>query len=316
MSSEENKSISEKIEQTNILKQKLNSGLKLFKEEFPENPQMLKTNQINKQKNETTTNNDSTNILDKDKDKEQNPLNKNQSSSNDLNSSSNENNKCTYFQSKKINLFEKRENVDKPCCCCTKTKCIKKYCECFANNRYCKDCHCIDCKNKLIYLNNNNIKDIPENEIIFCTCSKSNCNKKYCECYKYGKKCNDKCRCVNCLNNISPKFNINNSENNDNISENNEKSNFKNIENNNNDIVKKDNIKDNNLNNLENNKAKINLDEEKSNSRKSSISDDSNDTYKIQRISVFISQYQTLVNVERFTKEDMMLISKKRYCTK
>ena len=93
MSSEENKSISEKIEQTNILKQKLNSGLKLFKEEFPENPQMLKTNQINKQKNETTTNNDSTNILDKDKDKEQNPLNKNQSSSNDLNSSSNENNK-------------------------------------------------------------------------------------------------------------------------------------------------------------------------------------------------------------------------------
>ena len=25
---------------------------------------------------------------------------------------------------------------DKPCCSCTKTKCIKKYCECFANNKY------------------------------------------------------------------------------------------------------------------------------------------------------------------------------------
>ena len=37
-------------------------------------------------------------------------------------------------------------------------------------------------------------------EIIVCTCSKSGCNKKYCECYKEGLKCNIKCRCINCLN--------------------------------------------------------------------------------------------------------------------
>ena len=36
--------------------------------------------------------------------------------------------------------------------------------------------------------------------MVFCTCSKSGCNKKYCECFKEGLKCNIKCRCVNCLN--------------------------------------------------------------------------------------------------------------------
>ena len=37
-------------------------------------------------------------------------------------------------------------------------------------------------------------------EEITCTCTKSNCNKKYCECYKTDKKCNDNCRCINCFN--------------------------------------------------------------------------------------------------------------------
>ena len=35
---------------------------------------------------------------------------------------------------------------------------------------------------------------------VSCTCSKSFCNKKYCECYKSGRKCSDKCRCLHCLN--------------------------------------------------------------------------------------------------------------------
>ena len=90
----------------------------------------------------------------------------------------------------------------KTCCSCIKTKCIKKYCECFANNKLCTNCICLDCRNKDIYMtsekkenNGNNSK-----ELIFCTCSKSGCNKKYCECYKEGSKCNIKCRCINCLN--------------------------------------------------------------------------------------------------------------------
>ena len=32
-------------------------------------------------------------------------------------------------------------------------------------------------------------------------CTKSFCNKKYCECYKAGEGCKDNCRCLNCENN-------------------------------------------------------------------------------------------------------------------
>ena len=101
------------------------------------------------------------------------------------------------------------------------------------------------------------------------------------------------------MNNIPPTFSINNNikyQHNSNINENSFGDKCENI----------------NFNNNLNNNSNIDLNEEKSKSRKSSISDDSNDTYIIQRISVFISQYQTLVNVERFTNEDMKLISKKR----
>ena len=148
--------------------------------------------------------------------------------------------------------------------------------------------------NKLIYSSNNNnsSKDFSENEEIICTCTKSNCNKKYCECYKSNKKCSDKCRCSNCLNSSYPIFNIRNKENNS------------------------DNDNNNNSNELISNQANIELNENKSNSRKSSLkgeeSENSEESYQIQRISVFISQYQTLVNVEKFTKEDMKLLSKKR----
>ena len=83
-------------------------------------------------------------------------------------------------------------------CSCSKTKCIKKYCECLSNNQYCYNCNCIDCHNKPDYTKKN-LRG--EKEIVSCTCTKSNCNKKYCECYKIGEKCNDNCRCINCLNN-------------------------------------------------------------------------------------------------------------------
>ena len=90
----------------------------------------------------------------------------------------------------------------KTCCSCIKTKCIKKYCECFANNKLCTNCICLDCRNKDIYMTSEKKENNGNNnkELIFCTCSKSGCNKKYCECYKEGSKCNIKCRCINCLN--------------------------------------------------------------------------------------------------------------------
>ena len=38
------------------------------------------------------------------------------------------------------------------------------------------------------------------NPIDGCNCSKSNCLKMYCECFKAGKRCGDQCKCTNCLN--------------------------------------------------------------------------------------------------------------------
>jgi hypothetical protein len=48
------------------------------------------------------------------------------------------------------------------------------------------------------------------NKNIGCTCSKSNCNKKYCECFKIGKKCDNNCRCIRCNNNLEEKYKIEN----------------------------------------------------------------------------------------------------------
>jgi hypothetical protein len=42
-----------------------------------------------------------------------------------------------------------------------------------------------------------------EQQFIGCNCTKSNCTKKYCECFKAGKKCTDSCRCWDC-DNITP----------------------------------------------------------------------------------------------------------------
>jgi hypothetical protein len=187
---------------------------------------------------------------------------------------------------------------DKNCCTCTKTKCIKKYCECFSIGKYCIGCHCVNCLNKPIYnkneneetdqnlnndnnnqninynnimnnINNSNNENLNQNDISFisCTCSKSFCNKKYCECFKAGKKCSEKCRCLHCLNGN------NNNEINDNFL------NEDNFYNNNND---------NNLNKIK------------------------PEDFIMQTTSVFISNKQTIIHVEKKGKEEMKLISLKR----
>ena len=221
-----------------------------------------------------------------------------------------------FYHYKSMEIKEKNENnnnnlmeiKEKPCCNCTKTKCMKKYCECFANKRFCKDCHCQDCMNRLPLYNNsnNNMMYLTDSDLIICTCTKSNCNKKYCECYKAGKKCNEKCRCLNCMNSISSNpsiSNLNNANNNNiiNINENKE---------NNND--KKESYKNNNI--ISKNKNNSALEEINVISRKSSssLNTNINNDFKIQRISVFINGNQTLINVEKFSKEEMNLLSKKR----
>ena len=106
-------------------------------------------------------------------------------------------------------------------CTCSKTGCKKKYCACFSMGKYCDGCDCKDCENKPqkedinnnIIKNNvikqndlekiNNSKTIisnPKTQKVICNCTKSNCMKKYCECYKQGLNCNSLCRCIECKN--------------------------------------------------------------------------------------------------------------------
>ena len=183
---------------------------------------------------------------------------------------------------KEMQVENKKPGYDikiKLCCSCNKTKCIKKYCECFANKRYCKNCLCIDCKNKTFYLgyandkiNTNNV----EKERIVCTCSKSNCNKKYCDCYKAGVKCNIKCRCINCSN----------------CEENADKG------------ISNINLEEEKEEKEEKNKEK----EEDKYNENGSI----NNILSIQKITVHINKNQTYINVENFGKEYMSLLNKKR----
>ena len=47
-------------------------------------------------------------------------------------------------------------------------------------------------------------KKINMNECqLVCTCKKSSCLKKYCECFQAGMKCSSFCKCVDCKNRMT-----------------------------------------------------------------------------------------------------------------
>lgn len=109
-------------------------------------------------------------------------------------------------------------NSKKKCCSCKKSKCLKLYCECFANGTFCQGCNCYSCYNtkeneskvfeaKEVISEKNpfglkrHFPEKPEQSTSSCNCSKSECLKKYCECFKSGKKCGTGCNCLGCKNN-------------------------------------------------------------------------------------------------------------------
>ncbi|XP_069699599.1 protein lin-54 homolog [Periplaneta americana] len=106
-------------------------------------------------------------------------------------------------------------------CNCTKSQCLKLYCDCFANGEFCHMCNCNNCFNNLEHEEDRQraIKSCLErNPNAFrpkigkgnvgderrhnkgCNCKRSGCLKNYCECYEAKIPCSNNCKCVGCRN--------------------------------------------------------------------------------------------------------------------
>eukprot|EP00658_Telonema_sp_P-2_P080648 TRINITY_DN8068_c0_g1_i2.p1 TRINITY_DN8068_c0_g1~~TRINITY_DN8068_c0_g1_i2.p1 ORF type:complete len:298 (+),score=50.10 TRINITY_DN8068_c0_g1_i2:61-954(+) len=115
-----------------------------------------------------------------------------------------------------------REIVANPCCMeskscrCRKSKCLKLYCECFAASQLCTDaCRCMACENcegtfetqmrdgpPDFSMQNTLYSMQPVNRALLrgCSCKRSACRKKYCECFSTCRDCTSACKCVGCEN--------------------------------------------------------------------------------------------------------------------
>ncbi|OON23163.1 Tesmin/TSO1-like CXC domain protein, partial [Opisthorchis viverrini] len=74
-------------------------------------------------------------------------------------------------------------------CSCSRSFCLKLYCECFAAGVFCSDCSCVahSLENATVHARG-------------CNCKRSGCLKNYCECYEARVRCTSRCRCQYCYN--------------------------------------------------------------------------------------------------------------------
>ncbi|KOC67673.1 Protein lin-54 like protein [Habropoda laboriosa] len=108
-------------------------------------------------------------------------------------------------------------------CNCTKSQCLKLYCDCFANGEFCHMCNCNNCSNNLgneeerqraikscLERNPNAFRpkigkgretgDDVRRHNKGCNCKRSGCLKNYCECYEAKIPCSANCKCIGCRN--------------------------------------------------------------------------------------------------------------------
>lgn len=123
-----------------------------------------------------------------------------------------------FYLTKETQLLPKPEQRTKTPCFCKNTKCIKLYCDCFNNGKYCTDCDCVNCFNKVEYeeirvkamsqiakkKKVKSLSDITNKEKVVntrgCKCKNTKCLKNYCECYNLGQGCSKNCKCEGCKN--------------------------------------------------------------------------------------------------------------------